>query len=135
MIRAPGNRAIHDRGAQFGDTETSVGFNLPGSVRVSATLRSLSELLNAVRRSDADLTPKARRSEPTIKGIAMKALKLALCAAAASFAMAGVAHAEDASVSFNVGLTSDYVFRGVSQTDESPALQGGVDVSSGILYG
>jgi uncharacterized protein (TIGR02001 family) len=65
----------------------------------------------------------------------MKALKLALCAAAASFAMAGVAHAEDASVSFNVGLTSDYVFRGVSQTDESPALQGGVDVSSGILYG
>lgn len=65
----------------------------------------------------------------------MKALKLALCAAAASFAMAGAAHAEDPTVTFNVGLTSDYVFRGVSQTDESPALQAGVDVSSGVFYG
>ena len=50
--------------------------------------------------------------------------------------MAGAAAAQDApTVTFNVGLTSDYVFRGVSQTDESPALQGGVDVSSGIFYG
>jgi uncharacterized protein (TIGR02001 family) len=64
----------------------------------------------------------------------MKVLKLALCAAAASFAMAGAAHAEDASVTFNIGATSDYVYRGVSQTDEGPAIQGGVDVSSGILY-
>jgi len=36
--------------------------------------------------------------------------------------------------SFNIGATSDYVFRGVSQTDNDPALQGGVDVSWGILY-
>jgi len=36
--------------------------------------------------------------------------------------------------SFNIGATSDYVFRGVSQTDNDPAIQGGVDVSWGILY-
>jgi len=36
--------------------------------------------------------------------------------------------------SFNIGGTSDYVFRGVSQSDNDPALQGGVDVAWGIVY-
>jgi uncharacterized protein (TIGR02001 family) len=36
--------------------------------------------------------------------------------------------------SFNIGATSDYVFRGVSQTDNDPTIQGGVDFSYGILY-
>jgi uncharacterized protein (TIGR02001 family) len=62
----------------------------------------------------------------------MKALKLAICAATASLALGGTAYAQD--VSFNVGVASDYVYRGVSQTDESPQLFAGVDVSSGIFY-
>lgn len=37
-------------------------------------------------------------------------------------------------VSFNLGVTSDYAFRGVSQTLDDPALQGGVDVSRGVFY-
>ena len=36
--------------------------------------------------------------------------------------------------SFNIGATSDYVFRGISQTDNDPTMQGGLDVSYGILY-
>lgn len=36
--------------------------------------------------------------------------------------------------SFNIGATSDYIFRGISQRDEKPALQGGVDISYGIFY-
>ena len=36
--------------------------------------------------------------------------------------------------SFNIGGTSDYVFRGVSQSDEEPAFQAGVDVTWGLLY-
>ena len=36
--------------------------------------------------------------------------------------------------SANVGLTSDYVFRGASQTAEDPALQGGVDFTCGNFY-
>jgi uncharacterized protein (TIGR02001 family) len=36
----------------------------------------------------------------------------------------GAAHAQ---VSGTVTLTSDYLFRGISQTDEKPALQGGVE--------
>jgi uncharacterized protein (TIGR02001 family) len=36
--------------------------------------------------------------------------------------------------SFNIGGTSDYVFRGVSQTSNEPALQGGADIGWGILY-
>ena len=44
------------------------------------------------------------------------------------------AHAE---LSGNVALTSDYVWRGVSQTDGGPAIQGGVDYShtSGFYAG
>jgi len=39
--------------------------------------------------------------------------------------------------SANVALTSDYVFRGVSQTDEDPAIQGGLDLGhdSGLYIG
>ena len=38
------------------------------------------------------------------------------------------------SIEGNITLTSDYVFRGVSQTDENPAVQGGFDVSGDLLY-
>jgi uncharacterized protein (TIGR02001 family) len=38
------------------------------------------------------------------------------------------------SVSANVGYTSDYVFRGVSQSGEDPAIQGGVDFTCGRFY-
>ncbi|HEX6865773.1 MAG TPA: TorF family putative porin, partial [Caulobacteraceae bacterium] len=67
----------------------------------------------------------------------MKVLKLALCGVAASLALTTAAAAQDApavDVSFNVGATSDYVFRGFSQTMEDPAVFGGVDVVSGIFY-
>ena len=36
--------------------------------------------------------------------------------------------------SFNLAGTSDYVFRGISQTDNDPTIQGGVDLGYGILY-
>ena len=38
-------------------------------------------------------------------------------------------------VAWNVGVVSDYVFRGFSQTGEDPAIQGGVDLTSGSFYG
>ena len=40
-------------------------------------------------------------------------------------------------ISGNIGITSDYVFRGISQSDEGPALQGGIDYSheSGFYTG
>lgn len=66
----------------------------------------------------------------------MKALKFALLGAAASLAMGGSALAQEnaVDVSFNVGVASDYVFRGISQTDEGVQVFGGADVTSGILY-
>jgi uncharacterized protein (TIGR02001 family) len=36
--------------------------------------------------------------------------------------------------SANVALTTDYVFRGVSQTDENAAIQGGFDAACGMFY-
>lgn len=47
--------------------------------------------------------------------------------------------AEDSphSVSFNVGVTTDYIFRGVTQSQHDPAISGGVDYShsSGLYAG
>lgn len=37
-------------------------------------------------------------------------------------------------LSANVALTTDYVFRGYSQSDESPAIQGGFDAECGRFY-
>ena len=40
----------------------------------------------------------------------------------------------DVDIAWNVGVVSDYVFRGFSQTGEDPAIQGGVDLTSGSFY-
>lgn len=50
---------------------------------------------------------------------------------------ASVAHAQDeeeSAFSWNAAVTSDYVFRGVSQTNEDPALQLGVDYAFGAGF-
>jgi len=57
-----------------------------------------------------------------------KIIGLAMLASAAT---AGAAHAE---VTANVALTSDYVFRGVSLSDNGPAIQGGADYTSEVWY-
>ena len=66
----------------------------------------------------------------------MKPLATAL-AALATIATAGAAHAGDGPFTANVGLVSDYAYRGWSQTDERPALQGGFDYThpSGFYAG
>ena len=64
----------------------------------------------------------------------MKFLKLALVAAAASVAMSGAAMAEELKLSYNVGVASDYIFRGISQTGTDPQVFGGVDATYGIGY-
>ena len=49
--------------------------------------------------------------------------------------VAGAASAQDApDVAWNLGVTSDYVFRGYSQTTEDPAIFGGVDLTIGSFY-
>lgn len=67
----------------------------------------------------------------------MKALKLALLGAVGALALGGAAQAqEDAgpvSLSFNVGAATDYVFRGISQTDEDAQVFGGVDATLGSM--
>lgn len=53
----------------------------------------------------------------------------------AAMLTAGAAHAQSApEVAWNIGVVSDYVFRGYSQTDEDPAIQGGVDATIGAFY-
>lgn len=58
------------------------------------------------------------------------------CAAAMAVILtAGAASAQDSpEVAWNLGVTSDYVFRGYSQTGEDPAIFGGVDVTVGSFY-
>lgn len=58
-----------------------------------------------------------------------------LAAASALALTAGVAQAQDApKLSYNLGVASDYVFRGVSQTNEKAQAFGGVDLAAGKLY-
>lgn len=67
----------------------------------------------------------------------MKAMKIALASAVATVALSGAAMAQEAAkptVSFNLGITNDYVFRGVSQTQGDPAISGGADASYGMFY-
>lgn len=72
---------------------------------------------------------------------------LLLAAVIGTFAATNVAFAEEAapaaapesphSFSYNIGLYSQYIFRGLTQTGEEPALQGGFDYShsSGFYVG
>ncbi len=47
---------------------------------------------------------------------------------------ASAANAEGASVSFNIGAASDYVWRGVSQTLNDPEVYAGADLTYGSFY-
>ncbi|MES2860147.1 MAG: TorF family putative porin [Pseudomonadota bacterium] len=58
----------------------------------------------------------------------------ALIAALATMTAASAASAQDWDVAYNLAATSDYVFRGYSQTAEDPALSGGIDLTSGSFY-
>ena len=58
----------------------------------------------------------------------------AMAAALAAMSFAGAASAQDVDVAFNVAGTTDYVFRGFSQTGEDPAIQAGVDLTAGSFY-
>jgi uncharacterized protein (TIGR02001 family) len=66
-----------------------------------------------------------------------KSLALAVAGMLASPLAALAQDAPASPLSFNVGLVSDYLFRGVSQTHGDPALQGGVDYAhpSGFYVG
>jgi len=72
----------------------------------------------------------------TKQGIEMMKNRLAAVIGGALLA-GGVVSAQAAEVSANVTLASDYSFRGVSQTDRDPAIQGGFDVEfdSGFYIG
>ena len=56
---------------------------------------------------------------------------LAALALASSAALPSLAYAD---LAFNAGVVTDYRYRGISQTRLKPALQGGVDFSSGPFY-
>jgi uncharacterized protein (TIGR02001 family) len=60
-----------------------------------------------------------------------------LISAACALALAGSAQAADWALSGNVALTTDYVFRGFTQTDADPAVQGGLDLkhANGFIAG
>jgi uncharacterized protein (TIGR02001 family) len=58
---------------------------------------------------------------------------LLICGAFAAVA-AAPAFAQEVTITGNVALATDYAFRGISQTDQSPAIQGGLDLSAGNFY-
>ena len=61
----------------------------------------------------------------------MKMKILAMAATLVATAMPSVSYAD---LAYNVGLVTDYRYRGISQTREKFALQGGLDFTAGGLY-
>jgi uncharacterized protein (TIGR02001 family) len=61
----------------------------------------------------------------------MKKSLISLAVAMAATAVPAVSYAD---LAFNAGVVTDYRYRGISQTRLKPALQGGVDFSSGGFY-
>jgi uncharacterized protein (TIGR02001 family) len=72
----------------------------------------------------------------------MKFWKLALCASAATFGLASAALADPAAapaptgptIAWNMGVTSDYMFRGIDQSAGGVAGFGGADLTWGKVY-
>jgi len=65
----------------------------------------------------------------------MKSLKLSLVAAMAATTLATTVVADSGvSVSANVAATSNYVWRGMTQTNNAPAVQGGIDFGYNGFY-
>jgi uncharacterized protein (TIGR02001 family) len=61
----------------------------------------------------------------------MKSLKLTLLAAVGALALTGAAHAADRplGLTFNAGGATDYIFRGLSQTQNQPQVFAGADAT------
>lgn len=63
-----------------------------------------------------------------------KTLLVAAVAISALFAGGAASAQEAGKLSYNLAVTSNYVWRGVTQTDDNAALQGGVDYKKGTFY-
>jgi uncharacterized protein (TIGR02001 family) len=64
-----------------------------------------------------------------------KSLLVAAVALSALFAGSSAMAQDDAGAfSFNIAATNNYVWRGVTQTEDGAAVQGGVDYKKGIFY-
>ena len=61
-------------------------------------------------------------------------MKTPLLACAAALTLATLPSVSFADLAFNAGATTDYRYRGISQTRLKPALQAGVDYSAGGFY-
>ncbi len=71
------------------------------------------------------------------KIILLSALSLSSSLVALPLSAQAATQIGDAEISANVGFVTEYAFRGISQSNEEPAIQGGVDVShaSGFYAG
>lgn len=61
-------------------------------------------------------------------------MKKTLLATAATLALVAIPTIASAQLAFNAGAVTDYRYRGVSQSQLKPALQGGVDYANGGFY-
>ncbi len=79
------------------------------------------------------MAPKAAHIQSGVNQTMTRQLYKAGAAMAVLMASAGAAMAEG-EFSGNVALTTDYVWRGISQSNEDLALQGGFDYTNNIFY-
>jgi uncharacterized protein (TIGR02001 family) len=88
-------------------------------------------------RRDANMTIRVGRLAAGTATLAAAAMLLAAPTLADGYRRGSIKDAkpeERCKHSANVALATEYVFRGVSQTKEGPAIQGGFDLTCGIFY-
>jgi len=92
------------------------------------------------------MTMKDRALVNALRGFGIASFSAIAVFTGAQFAAAGGLYSDDSlkdapmpagtklEFSFNAGGTTDYVFRGFSQSDENPAFFGGMDITYGMFY-
>ena len=73
----------------------------------------------------------------TIKLTTKALLPAALLASTAAFSAPAFAHPDESlpgEFSANIGLTTNYLYRGITQSDDGPAIQGGFDYAVDLFY-
>ena len=61
-------------------------------------------------------------------------IKKTLLATAAALSTLAVPTVAQADLAYNLGVVTDYRYRGISQSRLKPALQGGIDYTAGAFY-
>lgn len=106
----------------------------PGPLEWARGRAAGAELIIGEMRDDTNMNSMVKIFSSAVFGVVIGAAVAAPASAGGLKDEEPVPPASGLEISYNVSGTTDYVFRGFSQTVEDPALQGGADLTYGMFY-